>query len=133
MQVIYTLIFAATSTISQVAIKTADESHAGTDDGIFMKVCNDVSGGCCEVKLDDPNRDDFVRDATDTFGSDLINDCLALKIIGSGNSVTMRLQGSDGWHGETIGISLTDGRQISCSVSDWIDDDGSIVASCSTQ
>ena len=37
-----------------------------------MKVCNDVSGGCCEVKLDDPNRDDFVRDATDTFGSDLI-------------------------------------------------------------
>ena len=132
-QITNTLVFTAVSTISGVSVKTADESHAGTDDGIFMKVCNDISGGCCETKLDDTDRDDFVRNTTDDFGSNLIPDCTGLKIMGSGNSVVMRVEGSDGWLGESVTISLTDGRTISCSVSEWIDDDGSTTLSCSTQ
>ena len=115
-----------------MTVKTSDESHAGTDDFIFMKVCNDYTGGCCEAKLDDPNVNDFEYNETNNFGADLIPDCTPLKIIGSGNSVVMRVQGSDGWRGESATISLTDGRAISCTVNDWIDDDGSTTLSCST-
>ena len=122
----------ASGNIANVVVKTSGMEHSNTNDDIFMKICNENSANCCETKLDQPNKNDFELGATDTFLPSHLNACKNFKVTGSAPSVTMRLEGGDGWRGEYVKVSLLDGTLFTCPIFELIDDNGSTVTLCST-
>ena len=126
------MIFSGPSTIHQVAVETKNWNYAGTDDPVYMKICNSENH-CCETQLrsENTNRDDFEAGNKDIFTSNF-GACSNLPIVGVANTVTLRHVGTDGWRGDRINIRLRDERKIHCWITSWIDNDGSTTPFCRT-
>jgi len=112
-------------------VKTSNDWNSGTDDGVFIQLCNTIFGQCCETQLDDPNKNDFQGNALDTFTNNLLSPCEGFQ-VSARSMIRMRISGDDGWLGKYVKLSLEDGRTMNCPIDDWIDNSNEKTLSCTT-
>ena len=118
------------TTITKITIKTLDAKDAQTDDPVFIKICNEKLLDCCETELENPQSNDFEKDEVNEFNANLLGECGSLS-VDEIKTVTMRMEGKNGWKGEYVKVELSNGNEVTCPITEEIDNNGSMNLNCS--
>jgi hypothetical protein len=118
--------------VVELQIKTlCGKILTGTNDDLLFTFCN--SDQCCStggIQLTNGRqRSNFVVDCNtpDIFGSSRIGDCKDFE-FGSESIITgkVTLSNNDGFRGEWVKVTSSDGSFLQCTIDGWIDGDNDI-------
>ena len=117
----------------ELQIKTlCGKKYTGTKDDLSFTFCN--SGQCCStngIQLTNgrqgSNGNAVDCNTPDIFGSSQIGDCKGFE-FGSESTITgqVTLSNDDGFRGEWVKVSSSDGAFLKCTIDGWIDGDNNI-------
>ena len=106
--------------LEEVNIKTAAVDHADTGaTDIQAEICQGPH--CCTLIIGPMN-----KGATTKYDGDNLSDCknhALLQDSGDAVTVTFSTTNTDGWRGEFISLSFTNGHIYQCPIDDFIDYD----------
>ena len=106
--------------VSQIETKVCDESWAGTDSAIQMRICRDGLGAnatCCTTDVFDKNGDDFERGDFDVYAADVLGACAGFEIGADTVDVSVVNLGEDGVCFDSVNLRTgTEGQVMRCYI-----------------
>ena len=117
---------ASVNYLTEVKTQTSTKKYSASSNPIFLEICDEVSNDCCQFSLGNQK---WRRLGNLDVHENPWNQCIDFN-ISKPKSVSLRIEGTDGWLGEYLMFSLKNGDTYNCPITQWLDNSETMGLDC---